>query len=120
MGQGIEREDNSTAVGLSLKTGTTIIDHVIIGASIYPASPAPNAACPNSKEPLVERGVSICSVANSDVDANSVARCLSSGPVGSKVLVHLKNDSGKSIHVEIVRQNAHFGKFPKIFHAVSL
>ncbi len=58
----------------------------------------------------LERGHVIVSVDGCDVDSRNIAEAFSSGPVGSKVLVRARNESGKEYEVELVRQYAPFGE----------
>jgi hypothetical protein len=100
-------ERSSTAVGLSLELGTTIINHVVIGTSALAHS---NKALRVGTDGALERGHVIVSVDGRDVDARNIAEVFAAGPVGSKVLVRAMNESGKEYEVELVRQYAPFGE----------
>jgi hypothetical protein len=87
--------------------GTTIINHVVIGTSALAHS---NKARYVGTDGTLERGHVIVSVDGRDVDARNIAEEFASGPVGSKVLVRARNESGKEYEVELVRQYAPFGE----------
>ena len=103
-------ERSSTAVGLSLELGTTIINHVVIGTSALANS---NNALHVGTDGTLERGHVIVSVDGLEVDSRNIAAVFASGPVGSKVLVRARNESGKEYEVQLVRQYAPFGEFRK-------
>ena len=44
------------------------------------------------------------------MNAQNIGNLLSDGPVGSKVFILTRNESGQEYEVELVRQNAEFGE----------
>jgi hypothetical protein len=108
--QGVADGKENTVVGVSLELGTTKVDHVVLGTSVLAPS-FENHKNNSSNGTKLSRGHVIVSVNGVPVDEKNIAQCLSSGPVGSRVLVRARDEFKAEFDVEFIRQYAPFGNF---------